>query len=144
MKFFEIRVILTKMPFSKFVSYSESRRIFCFFVVGGMAALLHVGIAVGLVEYWDFGILLANLIGFLVAVNISFWGHYKWTFQSSTCIKNTYTRFFKIATLAFMISNVLLIFFVEANLVSDSAAIVVANLIIPISSFVINKTWTFT
>jgi putative flippase GtrA len=123
--------------------YAELRSIFSFFVIGGMAALVHIGLAVGLIECCDFSVLLANLIAFLFAVNISFWGHYNWTFPSGVCIKRAYVRFLKIASCAFIVCNVLLVFLVDINLLNNLTAIVLANLITPVVSFIINKMWSF-
>jgi putative flippase GtrA len=123
--------------------HSELRSLWRFLAVGSMAALVHLGIAITFISEFRYAPLLANLIAFLVAVNISFWGHYHWTFQSRTGKKQAGIRFFYTNLGAFLINNLVLIFLLNLGVISDIIAVVVANLIIPIVSFTLGRLWAF-
>ncbi len=53
---------------------SRVHRIGLFVFVGAAAAAVHFGVVKGLVDHFRVAPLLANIVGWLVAFGVSFWG----------------------------------------------------------------------
>jgi putative flippase GtrA len=58
-----------------------SRRVAWFLVVGGVASMVHWGVVVAMVEGTGARPLPANVVGWLVAVGVSFLGHHRLSFR---------------------------------------------------------------
>jgi len=114
-----------------------------FSTVGIVAAFAHIIIALAMIICLEAGALLSNLVGFLVAVNISFYGHYHWSFQSKTLKINAFIKFFATASIAFMLNNMLLLFLLRLGILNEIAAVLIANFIIPVVTFLISRIWVF-
>jgi putative flippase GtrA len=82
------------------------KRIARFIAVGCVAAAVHWGVVVGLVDHLGWQPLLANLIGWVVAFSMSFTGHHKLTFDDSHVpIRSSIWRFFFVSAFGFFINE---------------------------------------
>lgn len=111
--------------------------------VGLIATLVHflVAIAVGYLASTS-SVMLMNTCGFLVALIVSFFGHYHVTFSSSQTYSRTFARFFLVALGAFAASSLCIALTSYAQL-PDIWRLVVGALIIPIISYLANKKLVF-
>src|SRR5690242_16395869 len=64
-------------------------QLFRFGVVGLTAASIHFSTVVFLVQYNAIQPLIANVFGFMVSFQVSYWGHRRWTFQDSIALHRT-------------------------------------------------------
>lgn len=82
-----------------------------FFIVGIAALLAHLLIVWLLVQLGHLHPLEANILGFLGAVNISYFGHSLFTFKRrSTLSLRAFAKFFSIASATFMTNQVVYYF----------------------------------
>ncbi|MGZ8261848.1 MAG: GtrA family protein [Methylotenera sp.] len=85
---------------------SLKKELVIFVMVGASAALVHLVIVWLLVNFDLLLPLQANIVGFLGAVNVSYLGHSRFTFNYNRklCIR-TFAKFFSIAMASFLINQ---------------------------------------
>jgi putative flippase GtrA len=85
----------------------ERRRLMWFVVVGSAAAAVHWFVAVGLVASAAWPPLLANGVGWLAALGVSFVGHHRLSFRDhGTPVRQSAARFFLVSAMGFAINEV--------------------------------------
>jgi putative flippase GtrA len=111
-----------------------------FGVVGITAMTVH-----WLVVWWlvPMGIvpLLANLIGFAIAFNVSYLGHRNWTFASDRAHRATFWRFLTVALSSFVINEAL--YFVLLKFLDYRIALAIVLVAVAALTFVASKLWAF-
>ncbi len=123
--------------------------VFRFGIVGIGATLVHYAVAVAAVEVLGFVPLVANLIAFICAVPVSFFGHLYWTFYEQTAGHSPHDRhaywgrFVTTALIGLCVSQ--LVVFVTADLlaVHHRIAFLLALVLAPATVFVLSKFWAF-
>ena len=121
----------------------EVFRIARFGAVGLFATLVHFTVALSM-KYLTgtSSVLLMNTCGFLVALVVSFFGHYHFTFSSSQIYTHAFARFFVVALGAFAASSLCIVLTSYAHL-PDFWRLFFGVLIIPIISYLANKKLVF-
>lgn len=77
-----------------------------FIVVGSVAAAVHMGVVMALVEGWRLTPLRANVLGWLVAFVVSFLGQWRLTFRDRQApLARAVPRFFALSLLGFAINQ---------------------------------------
>ena len=96
----------------------------------GVVGLLATGTQIGVAEFFllvaGLSPIDANLLGFLVAVAVSFTGHHTITFQRQRRPRDAFPRFAANAISAFVLNTIVLSLLVGARVVPNYLAIVVA------------------
>lgn len=111
-----------------------------FGLVGGLATLVHLSVAWWVLQVWAEGSpFLVNLVAFLVAFQVSFWGHSRYTFRQ----KGSPWRFLLVTLGGFAINNTLLWCFLALGLRSEFVAICLSVLLVPLFVFVASRLWVF-
>lgn len=111
-----------------------------FGLVGGLATLVHLSVAWLVLQVWAQGSpFLVNLVAFLVAFQVSFWGHSRYTFRH----KGSPWRFLLVTLGGFAINNGLLWIFLALGLYSGFAAICLSVLMVPLFVFLASRLWVF-
>ena len=116
-----------------------------FAVVGLGATLLHVLVYAGLIELLAASPLLANTLGFAVAVNLSFVGHRHWTFkgESPADARRSLMRFWLVALIGFLL-NTAFVWLVTGPLgLAYGWAIPLIAGVTPLATFALSKLWAF-
>jgi putative flippase GtrA len=114
-----------------------------FGLVGGLATLVHISVGVTLI-WMSVPPLLANLLAFLTALGVSFWGHYSYSFEGhSRTVIGAFQRFFLIAVSAFSINEALLAMFLAAKLAPPAASLFMSTATVALFTFVFSKHWAF-
>ncbi len=129
---------LTKLLISK----ELIRQVLCFGVIGILATLTHYFVALGssyVIPY----IYLANLIGYLCAVGVSYFGHGLITFKVALN-RRLLGKFTLVSVLTFLTSEVVLYILINIYMQPKEISFAVVALTIPVISFVINKFFVFT
>ena len=128
-------------PAKRLVSKELIRQIFFFGVIGVIATLTHYFAA--LASSHLVPLYLANLLGYLCAVSVSYFGHGRVTFRAELT-QNLFKKFAFVSFLTFLSSEVLLFVLTHSMQQPKEIAFAVVALTIPVISFIINKFWVFT
>ncbi len=120
----------------------EGKKISRFAAVGIAATVTHGLVATALLAL-DMNVFLANMNAFVVAVGISFYGHYKWSFASSNPRARCFVRFVVVAAVAFGANNIFLSLLLESGLMGELPALVSAVVVIPLTTFLLSRFWVF-
>ena len=114
-----------------------------FGIVGLTAAAIHYTTVVTVVTYTGMHPLMANIIGFIVAFQMSYWGHRVWTFRDTMAThREAFPKLMLVQAFAFMGNELLFFIFLQANLPYQLALVLVLT-ILPIFTFLMNKFWVF-
>ncbi|MBT2801003.1 GtrA family protein [Halomonas sp. ISL-56] len=120
--------------------YRLVNQLFRFGIVGGLATLVHLTVAWWVLQVWSEGSpFLVNLVAFLVAFQVSFWGHSRYTFRQ----KGSPWRFLVVTVGGFVINNSLLWVFLAIGVRSAFAAICLSVLLVPLFVFMASRFWVF-
>lgn len=115
-----------------------------FGIVGLTAAAVNFGIVVLLVETMHFTPLMANAFAFLLAFQVSYWGHRNWTFMASESLHRVaLPRLLLVAGLGFVANQSLFYFFLTVAQWPYQIALLADLTILPMITFVLNKFWVF-
>lgn len=125
---------------SKFTLFSQ---IFRFGIVGLLAAAIHFSIVVLLVQTINVEPLLANVFGFAIAFQASYWGHRLWTFHESVALHRiALPKLLLVQVLMFLANETLFYIFLSLQLPYPIALIIVLG-VLPIFTFMASKLWVF-
>lgn len=119
------------------------KQIFRFGVVGTNAAIVHLAALMALVEFVRLTPLLANVFAFLIAYQVSFWGHRRWTFSSQSVTRHAWIKFFVVAGLSFVLNESLFAIFLHLCHLYYFVAIILTLIIVPPLTFIASKLWAF-
>ncbi len=115
-----------------------------FGLVGASAAVVHFSMVVLLVETRWLQPLVANLVAFSLAFQVSYWGHRTWTF-SGTQQKHSvaFPRLLLVSSLAFAANESLFYLLMSQFKLTYMPALLIVLSILPLAVFTINKLWVF-
>lgn len=114
-----------------------------FGIVGALAAVVHFSIVVIFVQTHMLQPLTANIFAFLVAFQVSYWGHRQWTFQGTqTSHRVAFSKLFLVGSVTFIANEGLFYFFLLLNF-SYPVALFLVLLILPLANFLLGKFWVF-
>lgn len=121
----------------------EKARILRFAIVGLAATVTHAGMVLLLVEGSGMAPLRANFFSFLLAVLVSFAGHYHWTFTATTTYARAFPRFFTIALLGLGVSQAMMFSTVFLLGLHHRLSLAAVVMVVPAINFLANRFWTF-
>lgn len=114
-----------------------------FGIVGVTAASINFSVVVFLVQNFSYPPLLANVFGFLVSFQMSYWGHRLWTFNATAALHRV--AFPKLALVQignFCGSEYLYYIFLSYG-ISYQIGLLCVLCIMPIFTFLTSKLWVF-
>jgi putative flippase GtrA len=120
------------------------RQLGWFFVVGCAAAGTHWVCAVASVVIFDIRPALANFIGWSIAVIVSFFGHYFFTFrhQKKTLLP-AIRRFLAISVFGFSINELTFMYFLRHTGIPYYWLLAIILVAIAVLTFVFSRYWAF-
>lgn len=114
-----------------------------FIIVGGSAAVVHFSVVVLLVQLFHYAPLIANVGGFMVSFQVSYWGHRVWTFADTVTLhREAYPKLVAVQLVNFALNESLFYFFLSLHLPYQLALLIVLA-ILPAFTFVSSKFWVF-
>ncbi len=120
------------------------KQVMRFGLVGLTALSVHLLSVMVLVKTWGISPLGANFLGFLLAFQVSYWGHYKWTFVADhVSHKRASLRFFILAGSTFGINELLYAGLLKTTELPYDVALLMVLIVISVSTFVLSKFWAF-
>jgi len=114
-----------------------------FGIVGLTAATVQFSLVVILVQYFQYAPLVANVMAFMVSVQVSYWGHRMWTFNDTTSLHiETLPKLLTLQLCNLLASEALFYLFLSLHLPYRLALLIVIS-ILPIFTFLFSKFWVF-
>ncbi|VWB06946.1 sugar translocase [Burkholderia aenigmatica] len=121
--------------------YAERTRLVRFGVSGFCSTAIHVLVAAAMFAWFDATLVTANAIAFLCATAFSYLANTLWSFASTVRTRNM-VRFLAVTLVGFA-ETTLLARAAEALDVSRGMSIVAIALVIPPTTFVLHRLWTY-
>ncbi len=113
------------------------------FGVVGIAAMATHWCVVALVVPFGMHPLIANVIAFCVAFNVSFFGHHHWTFASNDRRQNTFKRFLAVAVLGFVTNESMYAVLLKFTALDYRIALFIVLGAVAGLTFVLSRLWAF-
>ncbi len=115
-----------------------------FGIIGCLAAAVHFSVVVILVSYFAIHPLISNVFAFLIAFNVSYFGHRLWTFNTiQHQFQKTVIKFFIVAVFSFLLNEYLFYIFLNVYHIYYIYSLLLVLLIIPPLTFIMSKLWAF-
>ncbi|MBN1684681.1 MAG: GtrA family protein [Gammaproteobacteria bacterium] len=115
-----------------------------FGIVGCIAAMVNMLIVILLVEQFAWHPLVANILAFLIAFQVSYFGHCYWSFSNRTvCHKHSVPRFLIVAIVSFILNEGLFYLFLTVLNLYYVLALFLVLIIVPTFTFINSKWWAF-
>lgn len=118
------------------------RQLFCFGVVGVAATLTHYLIALSAHEVAGISVYISNLLGYVTAMAVSYFGHGLLTFRV-TLTRATLQRFVIASVSTFLFSEALLWALETGTSLSSRLTLSIVVVSVPVVSFLLNKLWVY-
>lgn len=109
----------------------------------GVAAMIMHWCVVALLVPLGLTPLLANVIGFCIAFNISFFGHHHWTFVSADNRSTTFKRFAGVAILGFVTNEVIYALLLELTPLDYRIALIMVLVAVAGMTYLLSRLWAF-
>ena len=113
--------------------------------VGALAACTHFLVVICLVQLGILTPLVANVVAFLVAFNVSYFGHSRWTFYSATSNynhRNAY-KLFIVASISFITNESLFYLLMKYAHLPYPMALAITLVLVATGTFIASKRWAF-
>lgn len=118
-------------------------QIFRFGIVGTIAAIIHFSIVILLVQNYVLAPMIANIFGFMVGFQLSYWGHRNWTFNDTESPHRiAFSKLFLVQMVNLGMNELLFYTFLCLDLPYPIALIIVL-MILPMFTFIVSKLWIF-
>ena len=121
-----------------------TRELFWFGVVGVGAMLVHLGSVALVFVPWGLDPLLANVLGFLIAFQVSHAGHRRLTFREQDApAARSRLRFFGVALLSFAVNEAMYWLLLRYTVLDYRVALAIVLVAVAALTFVIARHWAF-
>lgn len=119
------------------------RELFWFGVIGISALLSHF-LLVTLLVPLGLQPLVANVVAYLLAFQVSYWGHRRKTFEANYLPhRQTLPRFFAVASVSFLLNEALYFLLLQFTELDYRVALLLVLLVVAVLTFVLSRTWAF-
>lgn len=119
-----------------------SHRLAYFIGIGGTAALMHVLVVMHLVRSMQMNPLIANIIAFFIAFNISYLGHKYFTFSRLNDKKQlSLPHFFLVAASGGLLNELLYFLFLHFTPLNYIVALILVLGLISVYSYLVSRFW---
>lgn len=113
------------------------------FGIVGIAAMATHATIVSLLVPMGLQPLLANIIGFCISFNVSFFGHHHWTFSSTNSQKNTFKRFLGVAITGFIANECLYALLLRFTALDYRVALLIVLFTVAGMTYLLSRFWAF-
>ena len=120
------------------------RELFWFGVIGISALLVHFLLVSALLVPLGMAPLLANVLAYLLAFQVSYWGHRLKTFDAGHLPHSqTLPRFFAVASLSFLLNEALYFLLLHYTPLDYRVALLMVLFCVAVVTFVCSRAWVF-
>lgn len=121
-----------------------SRELLWFGIVGVSAMLAHFLLVAFILVPLGLPPLLANIVAFLLAFQISYWGHRHKTFQAGHIPhRQALPRFFMVSCLSFCLNEAMYFVLLRFTVLDYRLALLIVLGSVAVFTFVLSKLWAF-
>ena len=113
-----------------------------FGVVGVSAMAVH-WLVVRLLVPAGLAPLIANVLGFAISFNVSYFGHRSWTFATEAGHGSTFWRFLSVALTSFALNEAMYFLLLRFTGLNYQVALGIVLVAVAALTFVLSKTWAF-
>jgi len=114
-----------------------------FLVVGLLAMGTHFLVFL-VISHFGVAALIGNVIAFVVAFQVSFWGHFKWSFRESGNAKvPAMIRFFTVSVSGFIVNELMFAALLEWTPLPEKWALLIVLFSVAGGTFLWSKFWAF-
>lgn len=122
----------------------HARRVPRFIAVGTAAALVHWGVVSAIVQTLHWHPLIANVLGWIVALQVSFFGHHRMTFQGhGVPLWQSATRFSAISAGGFAINELAYAAMLRWSDQSYQVSLAIVLLGVAVLTYLLSSRWAF-
>lgn len=114
-----------------------------FGLVGLAASALHYCVVIILVDHFAYVPLMANIIGFCCGVQISYWGHRKWTFRGTRASHVSAAPKMIVLQSANFVANESLFYLLLSFSIPYNIALPIVLAVLPLLTYFMSKWWVF-
>lgn len=115
-----------------------------FAVIGAAAAAVHYVVAVGIEFAQLTSPAKANILGFLLAFPVSYWGHRKLSFAAHKAThQQAFPKFFTVALTGFLINQFMVINALHFTAIPFWLVLAVVMIVVAISTYLLSYYWAF-
>lgn len=120
------------------------RQLFWFGVVGVSAMLLHFSLVTLVLVPLGAPPLIANVLGFLGAFQLSYWGHRHFTFEARHVPhRQALPRFFGVACLSFCVNEAMYFLLLRFTALDYRVSLAIVLFAVAALTFLLGKLWAF-
>lgn len=120
------------------------KQLFWFGVVGVSAMALHFALVAWLLVPLGAAPLVANVLAFLAAFQLSYWGHRLQTFRAHAVPhRQALPRFFGVACLSFAVNEAMYALLLRYTALDYRAALLLVLVAVAVLTFALGKLWAF-
>jgi putative flippase GtrA len=121
-----------------------NRELFWFGVVGISALAVHFACVSLVLVPLGAAPLLANVAAFLLAFQVSYWGHRRLTFRAhDVAHSQSAPRFFAVACLSFAVNEAMYFLLLRYTALDYRAALLIVLFAVAVLTFALSKLWAF-
>jgi putative flippase GtrA len=121
-----------------------SRSALLFVLTGGLTTLLHLGVAIAMVERFGLDPLAANLVGWLASFPLSLLGHLRLTFRAADApLWRSARRFFLVSAAGFTVNEVSYFVLLRLSGLGYALALAVVLACVAAASYQLSRRWAF-
>lgn len=119
-----------------------SHRLIYFLGIGATAALVHLSLVLGLVNYGLFQPLIANVFAYLIAFNVSYLGHKHLTFSRLDNQKKlSLAHFFIVSSSAGLLNELIYFILLKYTALNYMLALIIVLGIVAFYTYFLSKFW---
>lgn len=122
---------------------SRVRRLLTFGAVGVAASAVHAAVGITLVRGGLLAPFSANVIAFLTAFFVSYFGHRNWTFGSDSSHAGAMPKFFAVAVSGLAMNQAIVFVVVDLLGLRYELALAIVFLTVPPATYVLARFWAF-
>lgn len=116
---------------------------FRFGIVGVTAATIHFSVVVFLVQTRNLAPLIANIFGFMIAFQMSYWGNRFWTFHNTTeSHGGALIKLLILQIMNFLVNETLFYIFLQLH-IPYTLALFIILAFLAVCTFITNRKWVF-
>lgn len=121
----------------------EFWRLMRFSAVGGVATVIHIGIAMVLVAAAGANPTVGAMIGFATAFLVSYLGHFRFTFAVSGRHRDFLLKFAVSSLASFLLSTTAVWVATAVLGINYKPALIALSIIVPVCNYIVNRFWVF-
>ena len=126
------------------MSKSHTQSVSWFTIIGALAALTHYIVAVGLEHSAFLTASHANIVGFIAAFPVSYFGHRKFSFAGhDSSHRHALPRFLSVAILGFLANQTLVLNALQHTKLPFWFLLGVVMVLVAASTYLLSKFWAF-